>query len=172
MNLARFFGDPGPFWEPFWASGIQRGSQNPAFGDQFSIRGVKNGVPEGGREKVRKIEEINSHTECFGGRLQPRKSCSRVGAVHILLKQVVAEMVKKIIQNCVQNGSQSTAKMGPWGIPGRSVGGIVLFRMVLGGACFSPRHFGVSGASGRSGDYRGSSLVKAQVLSICVFIYD
>ena len=38
-----------------FASGIQRGSQNAAVGDQSSIRGFKNGVPEGGRDKVRKM---------------------------------------------------------------------------------------------------------------------
>ena len=81
----------------------------------------------GGEKRFEQIEEISSHNECFWGRLQPRKSCSRVGAVHILLKRVVAEIVKKIISNGVQNGSHNTAKMGPWGILGRSVGGFVLF---------------------------------------------
>ena len=107
----------------------------------------------------------------FLGRLQPRKSCSRVGAVHILLKRVVAEIDKKIIQNGVQNGSQSTAEMGPCGILGRSVGGIVLFRMVLEGACFSPRHFGVSGAPAGA-DTIGDKVQSKPKCYLSVFSYD
>ena len=46
-------------------------------------------------------------------RLEPRKSCSRVGAVHILLKRVVAEMATKKVQNESPNGSQNEPKIGP-----------------------------------------------------------
>ena len=55
MNLARFFGDPRPFWEPFWGQWDAKGIPKSSFWDQCSIRGVKNGVLEGGREKVRKF---------------------------------------------------------------------------------------------------------------------
>ena len=75
-------------WDP-------KGSQNPAVGDQSSIRGFKNCVPEGGRQKVRKMLRNRVPKLVFFGRLQPRKSCSRVGAVRILLKRVVAEIVTK-----------------------------------------------------------------------------
>ena len=101
---------PDRFGSRFGASGIQRGSQNAAFGDQFSIRGVKNGVPEGDREKVRKFRGNKLPQWVFLGRLQPWKSCSRVGAVHILLKRVVAEMVTW--SQMIPNGPKGVPK-GP-----------------------------------------------------------
>ena len=100
------------------ASGIQTGSQNPAVGDQSSIRGFKNCVPEGGRQKVRKMTRNRVPKLMFFGRLQPRKSCSRVGAVRILLKQVVAEMSRTMTENGSQNGPKHRYKMGPWALRG------------------------------------------------------
>ena len=91
--------------------------------------------------------------------------------MHILLKRVVAEIVKTIIQNGGQKAPKVQLKWVLWGILGRSVGGIVLFRMVLEGVCFSPGHFGVAGASQPDGDHRGANQIRPQSYR-SVFSYD
>ena len=68
MNLARFFGDPRPFWEPFWGQwdpkGIPKSSFWGSMQHQRRQKWCSGGVVE---KRFEKLEETSSHNECFGG---------------------------------------------------------------------------------------------------------
>ena len=76
--------------------------------------------------------------------------------------------------NCQEKDPKTAPKVQLKWVPGGSLGApwadLSSFDRVLEGACFSPRHFGVSGASGPDGDHRGLNQTGPQVLSICLFI--
>ena len=100
------------------ASGVQRGSQNRAFGDQVGTRGSKMVFRRGVEQKNRKIRENRVPKLWLFERLKSWKSCSCVCAVHILLKRVVAEMITEKIRNESPNGSQNGPQIGPQGVLG------------------------------------------------------
>ena len=82
MNLARFFGDPRPFWEPFWGQWDPKGIPKSSLWGSIQHQRRQKWC-SGGGSRVRNFRGNKLPQWVFLGRLQPRKSCSRVGAVHI-----------------------------------------------------------------------------------------
>ena len=100
----------GSIWEP---CGIQSPPPNRLFEHKIDIRGSKMVFQRGVEKKVRKLRGNRVSKWVIFGRLEPRKSCSRVGAVHILLKRVVAEIITKKVRNESPNCSQNEPKIVP-----------------------------------------------------------